>query len=78
MPISLELRQKVNRLYPLGEISIVENSIVEISEEAKKIIKIVGRNIREAISCEQSEIEALITISRVIIQKDIIFRLIVV
>ena len=52
MPISLELRQKVNRLYPLGEISIVENSIVEISEEAKKIIKIVGRNIREAISCE--------------------------
>lgn len=66
MPISLELRQKVNRLYPLGEISIVENSIVEISEEAKKIIKIVGRNIREAISCEQSEIEALITISRVI------------
>ena len=44
--------EKVNRLYPLGEISIVENSIVEISEEAKKIIKIVGRNIREAISCE--------------------------
>ncbi len=65
MPISLNLEQRVNKLYPLGEISSTEDSI-KLADEPKKIIKIVGECIREAISNEQSQNEALITISKVI------------
>lgn len=65
MPLSLELQQRVNKLYPLGEVSSLEDS-VKLAEEPKKIIKIVGETIRETISNEQNKNEALITISEVI------------
>lgn len=60
MPASLSLEQMVNKLYPLGEVSSLEDS-VKLAEEPKKIIKIVGETIRETIKNE-----ALITISKVI------------
>lgn len=65
MPVSLNLEQRVNKLYPLGEVSSLEDS-VKLAEEPKKIIKIVGETIRETITNEQNQNEALITISKVI------------
>lgn len=65
MLVSLNLEQIVNKLYPLGEVSSLEDS-VKLAEEPKKIIKIVGETIRETISNEQNQNEALITISKVI------------
>ena len=65
MPVSLNLEQRVNKLYPLGEVSNLEDS-VKLAEEPKKIIRIVGETIRETISNEQNQSEALITISKVI------------
>lgn len=65
MPVSLDLEQRVNKLYPLGEVSSIEDS-VKLAEEPKKIIKIVGETIRETISNEQNQNEVLITISKVI------------
>lgn len=65
MPLSLDLQQKVNKLYPLGEVSNLEDS-VKLAEEPKKIIKIVGETIREIITNEQNQNEVLITISKVI------------
>lgn len=65
IPISLKLEQRINKLYPLGEISSTENS-VKLANEPKKIIKIVGECIREAIMNEENQNDALITISKVI------------
>ena len=65
MPISFNLEQRVNKLYPLGEVRSLEDS-VKLAEDPKKIIKIVGETIRETISNEQNQSEALITISKVI------------
>ena len=65
MPVSLKLEQRVNKLYPLGEINSIEDSI-KLTDEPKKIIKIVGECIRETIPNEQSQNEALITISKII------------
>ena len=65
IPISLKLEQRVNKLYPLGEISSTEDS-VKLANEPKKIIKIVGECIREAIMNEENQNDALITISKVI------------
>lgn len=64
MPVSLTLEQRVNKLYPLDEVSSVEDSI-KLADEPKKTIKIVGECIRETIP-EQNQNEALITISKVI------------
>ena len=65
MPVSLNLEQRVNKLYPLGEVDSVEDS-VKLASEPKKIIKIVGECIRETILNEQNQTEALIIISKVI------------
>lgn len=65
MPVSLNLEQRVNKLYPLGEVGSIENS-VKLASEPKKIIKIVGECIRETILNEQNQTEALIIISKVI------------
>lgn len=65
MPVSLKLGQIVNKLYPLGEVNSVEDSI-ELVEGAKKIIKIVGECIKKTIAKEKNKNEALITISKII------------
>lgn len=66
IPLSLELQQKINKLYPLGEVDDIN---VKISKETKKIISIVGEYIRNTIPNEQSKNEALIKISKVIYAK---------
>lgn len=65
MPISLDLEQKIDKLFPFGEIVEV-NEPVKLANELKIIIKIVGECIREAISDSYNKDEALITISKVI------------
>lgn len=65
MPVSLNLEQRVNKLYPLGKVSSFEDG-VKLAEEPKKIIKIVGETIKETITNEQNQNEVLITISKVI------------
>lgn len=65
IPLSLNLEQRVNRLYPLGEVSSLEDSI-KLAKEPKRIIRIVGDAIRKTIADEQNQNEALITISKVI------------
>ena len=65
MPVSLNLEQRVNKLYPLGKVSSFEDG-VKLAEEPKKIIKIVGETIKETIKNEQNQNEVLITISKVI------------
>lgn len=65
MPTSLNLGQMVNKLYPLGKVSSLEES-VKLAEESKKIIKIVGEPIRKSITNEQNQNDVLITISKVI------------
>ena len=64
MPVSLNLEQRVNKLYPLGKVSSFEDG-VKLAEEPKKIIKIVGETIKETITNEQNQNEVLITISKV-------------
>lgn len=65
IPLSSDLLQRVNKLYPLGKVDKLQDSI-KLDEEAKKIIEIVGKNIRESISSKQNKNEALASISRVI------------
>ena len=65
IPVSLDLKQRVNKLYPLGKIDSIEDS-VKFGDEAKKTIKVVGECVRGAISNAKSQNEALITISKVI------------
>lgn len=63
MPTSLFIQQKINKLYPLGEVKSLDDTI-KIAKESKKIVKIVGDTIRETISNDQNE--ELKTISKVI------------
>lgn len=65
MPESLTLLQMINRLFPLGEITVVKDP-VELKESAKETIEIVGETIREVIDDNQDENEVLITISKTI------------
>lgn len=65
MPISLNLEQLVNKLFPLGEITSIDEPI-KLAEEPKRIIKIVGECVREIINDGYNKDEALITISKVI------------
>lgn len=65
MPLSLNLQQRVNKLYSLGEVNSVEDNI-KLADGPKKIIKIVGECIREAIPNELNKNEVLITISKII------------
>lgn len=65
IPLSFDLQQKVNKLYPLGEVNNIEDS-VKLAKEPKKIIKIVGETIRETVSNEKNQNESLIMISKII------------
>ena len=65
MPLSLKLEEMVQKMYPLGVVSEVEDN-VKVAEEPKKIIEIVGDSVRDAIHDEEDINEALITISKVI------------
>ena len=65
MPLSLKLEEMVQKMYPFGVVSEVEDN-VKLAEEPKKIIEIVGDSVRDAISLEDDMNEALITISKVI------------
>ena len=65
IPLSFVLLQKVNKLYPLGKVDKLQDSI-NLDKEVKKIIEIVGENIRESISSKQNKNEALASISRII------------
>lgn len=65
MPESLALLQMVNKLFPLGEVIVIEDP-VKLKETTKETIKIVGETIRETIGNNQDMNEALITISKTI------------
>ncbi len=65
IPKSLYLEQLVNKLFPLGEITDIDDPI-KFADEAKKIIKVVGECVREVIHDGYNKDDALITISKVI------------
>lgn len=65
MPNSLYLEQLVYELFPLGEITDIDEPI-KIADNPKKIIKIVGEGVRKTIKDGYNEDEALITISKII------------
>lgn len=65
MPMSVNLMLLVEKLFPLGEITDI-NDPVKLADEPKKIIKIVGESVREVISDGYNKDEVLITISKVI------------
>ncbi len=65
LPISLNLEQKVNKLFPLGEVIDVDEPIT-LAEEPKRTIKIIGDCIREVISDDCNKDKILITISKII------------
>lgn len=65
IPMSMNLSNLVYELFPLGEIKEIDNPI-QLREDAKKTISIVGEGIRNAIDSTDNKEEALITISKVI------------
>ena len=65
MPISLQLEQDVERLYPFGEVDEVEDNI-SLVQEAQKEIGIIGKTIREDVLDENELNEKLITISKLL------------
>ena len=65
IPMSMNLSNLVYELFPLGEINEIDNPI-QLREDAKKTISIVGEGIRNAIDSTDNQEEALITISKVI------------
>lgn len=65
MPESLTLFQKVYNLFPLGEITIVDDPI-ELKASAKKYIEIIGETIRTKLGSEKNINEELIIISKAI------------
>lgn len=65
IPMSMNLSILVYELFPLGEIKEIDNPI-QLRENAKKTISIVGEGIRNAIDSTDNQEEALITISKVI------------
>ena len=65
MPLSLKLKEMVQKMYPFGVVSEVKDN-VKLAEEPRKIIEVVGDSIRDAISDGENMNEALITISKVI------------
>ena len=65
IPMSMNLSNLVYELFPLGEIKEIDNPI-QLREDAKKTISIVGEGIRNAIDSTDNQEEALITISKVI------------
>ena len=65
IPMSMNLSNLVYELFPLGEIKEIDNPI-QLREDAKKTISIVGEGIRNTIDSTDNQEEALITISKVI------------
>lgn len=65
MPESIRVAKMVNHLFPLGEVVAIEDPI-ELKEEAKETIKMVGETIREAIVDESDINEELIALSKTI------------
>lgn len=65
IPMSMNLSNIVYELFPLGEINEIDNPM-QLREDAKKTISIVGEGIRNAIDSTDNQEEALITISKVI------------
>lgn len=62
---SFKLTEIVNKLLPLGEITVIKDPI-KFDEETRKIIEIVGETIREKKSEELTLNEALLVISKTI------------
>lgn len=65
IPISFQLKQLVDRLYPFGEVREVEDNI-KLNDFDEKKIKIVGESIRSVIPLGEEDNETLIAISKVI------------
>ena len=65
IPLSLNLEQRVKKLYPLGEVNNLDNEIVLV-DNAKNIIKIVGECVREAFINNQNQNDVLINISKIV------------
>ena len=63
IPSSLNLRKRVNKLYPLGRINNILDDI-KLSTEYKKIIKIIKETIKEGLNDKQNFDEEIIKISR--------------
>lgn len=72
MPISLRLKQAINKLYPFDKIDNPLNDI-KLTDKCKKTIKIIGDCIREELSKEQDLYEALIIINKYIYASKYIF-----
>lgn len=64
MPLTLTLEYMINRLYFLGEVCNIDESI-KLASDKEKIIKIVGEYVRKAINNAPDQNEALISISKV-------------
>ena len=65
IPMSLNLSNLIYELFPLGEINNIDNPF-ELANDRKRIIMIVGENIRNIINDIDNKEEILITISKVI------------
>ena len=65
MPISLNLEQLVSKLFPLGEITAIDDPF-KLADETRNIIKAAGECVREVINDEYNSDDILITISKVI------------
>ena len=65
IPMSLSLSNLIYELFPLGEIKDIDNPF-ELANDRKRIITIVGENIRNIINDIDNKEEILITISKVI------------
>lgn len=65
MPLSINLEQQVNKLYPFGEIVNAEYEIY-LDAESKRIIQIVGKYIRNNVYYEKNPLKLLINLSKVI------------
>lgn len=63
IPLSLKLEQFVNNLFPLGK--VYDDNLVEIPEDSKKTIKIVGECVRNKIKKEKNKDIYLMIISKV-------------
>ncbi len=62
---SYKLTDMVNKLFLLGEVTVIKYPI-EFKERAKEIIKIVGATIKEKVGKEESLNEVLLSISKTI------------
>ena len=71
MPISLDLEQKINSLYPFGEVSNTIDNL-KLIKELERNIKAIGDIIREYINEDSNQIDSLINISKFLHQNSFI------